>query len=205
RVPDLRVVARTSAYQFRDQNRDIQTIGQQLHATHFIEGSVRKAGDRVRITAQLIKVDDATHLWSENYDRQLTDIFQIQEDIARAITASLRMPLGLKPGENLVSNRKIDPESYQQYLHAKALTQNGGRNPTREATALLEQVVAGNPDYAPAWALLGFNYGRAANLGAAEPLDKARRIVDAFVPKAEASVRRAVQLDPNLRDGYATL
>jgi len=80
RIPDLRVVARTSAYQFRSQNRDIQTIGQQLNATHFIEGSVRKAGERVRITAQLIKADDGVHIWTETYDRQLTDIFAIQEE-----------------------------------------------------------------------------------------------------------------------------
>ena len=98
KVPDLRVVARTSAFQFKGQNRDIQSIGQQLHATHLIEGSVRKAGNRVRITAQLIKADDGTHIWAENYDRELTDVFAIQEDIARAITTSLRMPLGLKPG-----------------------------------------------------------------------------------------------------------
>src|SRR6185295_11872896 len=75
----------------------------------------------VRITVQLIKADDGTHIWADDYDRQLTDIFAIQEDIARAITASLRMPLGLKPGENLVNNRTIDAESYQQYLRAKAL------------------------------------------------------------------------------------
>ena len=126
KVPDLRVVARTSAFQFKAQNRDIQSIGQQLHATHFIEGSVRKAGDRVRITAQLIKADDGTHIWAENYDRELTDIFAIQEDIARAITTSLRMPLGLKPGENLVNNRSIDTDSYQDYLRARALVRVRG-------------------------------------------------------------------------------
>src|SRR4029077_1085500 len=113
KVPDLRVVARTSAFQFKAQNRDIQGIGQQLHATHLIEGSVRKAGTRVRITVQLIKADDGTHIWSEDYNRELTDIFAIQEDIARAITTSLRMPLGLKPGENLVNNRAIGSEDYQ--------------------------------------------------------------------------------------------
>src|SRR5258705_9504634 len=146
-LPDLRIVARTSASQFKAQNRDIQNIGQQLHATHFIEGSVRKAGDRVRITAQLIKADDGSHIWAENYDGEWTDVFAIQEEIGRAIAVALRMPLGLKPGENLVANRKIDPESYQQYLRAKALNQAGGRAAYIEATALLEQVVARNPDY----------------------------------------------------------
>src|SRR5205085_8245193 len=95
-------------------------IGQQLHATHLIEGSVRKAGNRVRITAQLIKADDGTHIWAENYDRDLTDIFAIQEDIARAITISLHMTLGLKPGENLVNNRGIDPAAYTEYLRIRA-------------------------------------------------------------------------------------
>src|SRR5437588_224329 len=93
KVPDLRVVARTSAFRFKGDNRDISDIGQQLHATHLIEGSVRKAGNRVRITAQLIKADDGTHIWAEDYDRELTDVFAVQEDIARSITSSLRVPL----------------------------------------------------------------------------------------------------------------
>jgi len=121
KIPDLRVVARTSAFEFKGKNVNIKTMGEQLAATHLIEGSVRKADDRLRVTVQLIKAEDGTHVWAENYDRQLTDIFVIQEDIARALAASLRMPLGLKPGENLVNNRKIDPDSYQDFLRAKAL------------------------------------------------------------------------------------
>ena len=119
KVPDLRVVARTSAFEFKGKNIEVDKIGQQLHATHLIEGSVRKAGNRVRVTAQLIKADDGTHIWAENYDRDLTDVFAIQEDIARAITASLHMTLNLKPGENLANNRNIDPAGYQQFLHAR--------------------------------------------------------------------------------------
>ena len=121
KVPDLRVVARTSAFQFKAQNRDIQSIGQQLHATHFIEGSVRKAGDRVRITAQLIKsrrrhasvggkLRPRTHRRlrhpGRNRDRH-------RDSIAHAAR--------LEPGRALVSNRTIDAESYQQYLRAKPL------------------------------------------------------------------------------------
>src|SRR5262249_55236284 len=127
KIRDLRVVGRTSAFQFKGQNQDLRTIGQQLHATHLIEGSVRKAGDRVRISVQLIKADDGTHIWTEDYDRNLTDIFAIQEDIAQAIAASLRVSLGLSLGQNLVNNRKIDPETYyQQYLHANALLNGRG-------------------------------------------------------------------------------
>ena len=105
----------------RARTATLRASAKRLHATHLIEGSVRKAGNRVRITAQLIKADDGTHIWAEDYDRELTDIFAIQEDIARAITASLRMPLGLKPGENLVNNRNIDPDLYDQLLRARGL------------------------------------------------------------------------------------
>jgi adenylate cyclase len=159
KVPDLRVVARTSAFEFKGKNVDIGKIGEQLHATHLIEGSVRKAGNRLRITAQLIKADDGTHIWAEDYDRDLTDIFAVQEDIARAITASLRMPLGLKPGENLVNNRKIDPIPYTNYLRARALLEGReGAEAFSKAASLLQDVIARNPDYAPAWADLAHAY-----------------------------------------------
>src|SRR4029077_2746295 len=75
KVPDLRVVGRTSAFQYKGQNQDLRAIGQSLNATHLIEGSVRKAGNRLRITAQLIKADDGTHIWADDYDRELTDVF----------------------------------------------------------------------------------------------------------------------------------
>ncbi len=108
-VPDLKVVARTSAFQFKGEKNDMRAVGQALNATHLVEGSVRKEGDRVRITAQLIEAGNGTHLWSENYDRQLSDIFATQEEIARTIVGSLMAPLGLAPGERLVSNRTHRP------------------------------------------------------------------------------------------------
>jgi len=120
KVSGLNVIARTSAFQFKGANQDMRAIGQALGASHLIEGSVRRDGNQVRITAQLIKANDATHLWTENYDRELKNVFTIQEDIATAIAASLRVPLGLKEGQSLVSNRAIDPDLYQAYLRAKA-------------------------------------------------------------------------------------
>ena len=194
RIPDLRVVARTSAYQFRSQNRDIQTIGQQLNATHFIEGSVRMAGERVRITAQLIKANDGVHVWTETYDRQLTDIFAIQEEIGRAIAGALRMPLGLKPGENLVNNRAIDPDSYGQFLRAKALLRVGARG-APDAIAILEPLVARSPNYAPAWEELGLSY---FFMTLAAPAQRAT-----YIAKMEAASDRAVALDPNSGVGRA--
>src|SRR6266566_1791767 len=158
KVPNLRMVGRTSAFQFKGQNKDLRAIGQSLGATYLIEGSVRKAGERVRVTAQLVKANDGIGLWTDNYDRDLKDIFATQEDIASAIAGALRVPLGLKPGDTLVRNRTSDVESYDQYLRAKALVRARGLKPLTDAAALLEQVVARDPNYAPAWALLAEAY-----------------------------------------------
>jgi TolB-like protein len=122
KIPDLRVVARTSAFQFKGEKKDMRAIAQALNATHLIEGSVRKAGERVRITVQLIRADDGTNMWSENYDRELIDVFAIQEEIGRAIATSFNMRLGLAPGENLVSNRTQNLGTYQDFLKGKAKT-----------------------------------------------------------------------------------
>jgi adenylate cyclase len=208
KVPDLRVVGRTSAFQFKGEKKDLRAIGQALNATHLIEGSVRKDGNQLRITAQLIKAEDGTHVWTENYDRELKGVFAVQEEIASAIAGALRMPLGLKPGENLVNNRSIEPESYQQYLRAKALVRARGQKPLSDAAALLEQVVARDPNFAPAWAQLGLAYGLTPNYDPAwdsGSVDEFRRVVDASLTRAEAAARRAIQLDTNLADGYLSL
>src|SRR5205807_5967666 len=105
KIPDLRVMARESAFQFKGEKKDARSVGQALGATHLLEGSVRREGDRVRISAQLVQASNGVSVWSENYDRQLTGVFAIQEDIATAIAGALRMPLGLKQGEQLISNR----------------------------------------------------------------------------------------------------
>ena len=207
-VSDLKVVARTSAFQFKGEKNDMRAVGQALNATHLIEGSVRKDGNQVRISAQLIEAGSGTHLWSENYDRQLSDIFATQEEIARTIVGSLMAPLGLAPGERLVANRTEDVESYQQYLRARALVRARGLKPLSDAVALLEQVVAGDSNYAPAWALLALAHGL---MPAAHPafltgsVDEARRLVDASLPRAEAAARRAIQLDAKSADGYVSL
>jgi TolB-like protein/tetratricopeptide (TPR) repeat protein len=213
RIPDLRVVARGSASQFKGERRDLRAVGQALGATHLIEGSVRKAGTRVRITAQLVKADDGVNAWVNTYDRELTDVFAIQEEIATAIAGALRMPLGLRPGERLVSNRNIDPESYQQYLGARAIIRTivnqGGpaRAAERRIAAIetLEQVVARYPGYAPAWAQLALGYYRRFNIGLGRGTEERRRAKDEFLPKAEAAARRAIESDADLADGYSTL
>jgi TolB-like protein/Tfp pilus assembly protein PilF len=209
KVRDLRVVGRSSAFQFKGQNRDLRAIGEALSARYLIDGSVRKAGTRVRITAQLIEAANGVNVWTENYDRELTDIFAIQEDIATAIAGALRVPLGLGQGESLVSNQKIDSESYEQYLHAKTVVRaRTGVGSLTEAAALLEPVVTRNPDYAPAWALLAQAYGLMPAFHPAlarGDTEEARRVVDGSIQKSQAAARRAIQLDAKLADGYVSL
>ena len=145
KVSGLNVIGRTSAFQFKGANKDLRAIGQALGANHLIEGSVRKAGDKVRIFAQLINADDGTHLWSENYNREIKDVFAVQEEIATAIASALRVPLGLKAGQSLVAHRTADTESYQDYLRAKTLVRMRGWQPLSDAATLLEKVVAEEP------------------------------------------------------------
>jgi TolB-like protein len=208
KVPGLRVVARTSAFEFKGKNVDIEKIAAQLHATHLIEGSVRKDGNQVRITAQLIKADDGTHLWTESYDRELKAVFAVQEEIATAIAASLRVPLGLKEGQSLIANRTTDTDSYQDYLRAKSLVHIRALKPMTDAAALLERVVARDLNYAPAWALLAQAYDLVPTYSPAREngaYDELSSIAGTFVPKAQAAAQRAIQLDPNLADAYSSL
>jgi TolB-like protein len=211
KIPDLRVVARASAFQFKGQNRDIQAISQALNARYVIDGSVRKAGTRVRIAAQLIQADNGLNVWAESFDRELTDVFAIQEDIAQAIAGALRVPLGLQQGQTLVSNRTNDIESYQQYLRAKALVRargTTGLSSLTSAVTLLGQVVARDSNFAPAWALLAYAHAltpgfHPASLNGA--VNEFRRIVDDSRVSAETAARKAIDLDPNQADGYVAL
>jgi TolB-like protein/Flp pilus assembly protein TadD len=212
KVAGLNVVARTSAFQFKGENRDVQSIAQTLHVTHIIEGSVRKDGNEVRITAQLIRADNGTHLWTESYNRELKGVFAMQEEIATAIASALRVPLGLKDGQSLVSNRTTDTDSYQDYLRANALVRTRGPlepgGPLSAAAKLLEQVVARDPNYAPAWGLLGQAYSLAPIFTAASAngsTNEFRLIATESYSKAEAAAQQAIRLDPNTVDGYKVL
>ena len=204
-VPDLKVVARTSAFQFKGEKNDMRAVGQALNATHLIEGSVRKDGNRVRISAQLIEAGSGTHLWSENYDRQLSDIFATQEEIARTVVGSLMAPLGLAPGERLVANRTDDVDSYQQYLRARALVR---ARAIADAIKLLESVVTRDPGFAPAWALLAEAYSYLPNYSPAirsGSFEEAGLVVQSALGEGEKAAREAIRLDPRRPGGYVVL
>jgi TolB-like protein/DNA-binding winged helix-turn-helix (wHTH) protein len=209
KISNLLVVGRTSAFAFKGKNEDLSAIGLALHATYLMEGSVRKAGDRVRISAQLINAATGNQVWSESYDRNLPDIFAVQEDVAKAIAAALRVPLGLNQGEALVSNRDIDPASYEDYLRAAALVRKRDAGTRLNAPiALLEGVVARQPNYAPALALLANAYSVAPQYDPAYQkgtVEELRRVAAELLAKAESAARRAIKLDPRNADAYVAL
>src|SRR5947209_4780806 len=113
KVPNLRVAARTSTFAFKGKNEDVSTIAQKLHVATVLEGSVRKAGDQIRITTQLVNASDGYHLWSETYDRKVTDVFAVQDEIAGAVVSALKLKLLHSPTSE---ERRTVPEAYTQYL-----------------------------------------------------------------------------------------
>ncbi len=152
-VRGLRVPSRTSSFAFKGQNVELGVIGKALGVNHVLEGSVRKSGDRIRVTAQLIDVKTDAHIWSETYDRQMADIFEIQDDIAARIVAALRASLG---GQGVLPERQQPTENLQAYdLYLQGLKLFGQRGDgLGAAVGLLEQAVALDPDFAAAWATL---------------------------------------------------
>ncbi len=154
KIPELRVTSRSSTFAFKGEKIDIPAVAEKLGVAHILEGSVRKAGNRVRITAQLIEAQSDTHLWSETYDRSLDDIFAIQDEIAAAVVAQLKIALLGAPQ----ADRMINPEAYTLNLKARHFAlQRGAENIKKSEEALL-QAIELEPGYAEAWASLAFSY-----------------------------------------------
>ena len=153
-VEGLHVAGRTSSFSFKGKNEDLRSIGQSLGVSAVLEGSVRKSGDRVRITAQMIKVADGFHLWSQNYDRQLTDVFAVQDEIARSVVTATKMKLmGVKAAVP-AGRRATNPEAYAQFLLGRQFLNRGTAEDYRRSVEALERAIALEPDYAPAHAEL---------------------------------------------------
>jgi TolB-like protein/Tfp pilus assembly protein PilF len=153
-IPELNVAARTSSFSFKDKDLGIPEIASELKVAHVLEGSVRKHGNQLRITAQLIRADNGYHLWSETYDRQLDNVFQIQEDIAIAVTDALRITL---LGE-VPRVRKTDPEAYRLFLEGQYLKRQISPDSLNRAVEAFKQAVEIDPAYVPAWAELADTY-----------------------------------------------
>jgi TolB-like protein len=173
KVSGLKVAGRTSSFAFKGKNEDLNAIGQVLRVNHILEGSVRKSGTRVRITAQLIKVDDGFHMWSETYDREITDIFAIQDEISAAILKQLKTQL--LGGQQLLTTQ-ADTRAFDLYLLAKQRIYDRTEASLKMAVKLLEEAITLDAAYAPAFAQLGIanmflsdhNYGTVPHLQASE-------------------------------------
>ena len=156
KVETLRVAARTSSFFFKGKDADLETIAEKLGVAHVLEGSVRKAGDRLRITAQLIKVDDGFHLWSESYDRELTDIFAVQDEIANAVVDALKIELGVTAGSTLVDIGTTNREAYDWYLRGKDALVTGSLEGFQRGVGYFNRAIELDPDYVDAYAYLAF-------------------------------------------------
>jgi TolB-like protein/Flp pilus assembly protein TadD len=195
-VPQLRVIARTSSFSFKGKEVDVGTIAKALSVANVLEGSVRKSGDTLRITAQLIRTADSSHLWSETYDRQLTDVFKVQDEIAGAVVAQLKIKL--LPAQQVTNPHRTDnTEAYNQYLLGNQIFQRGTAEAFRLALETFRKAIALDPGYAPAYAGLSFAEAYAN--------DYATSLEESAAGKRRASkaADKAIALAPDLADGYS--
>ena len=193
KIPQLQVTARTSSFSFKGKEVAIPEIARTLHVAHVLEGSVRKAGNSVRITAQLIKAGTDTHLWSQTYDRKLDDIFAIQDEIAADVVKQLKVTLlGAAP-----KARTTDPEAYALYLQAVQLGRQFTAEAFQQSDALYRKALAIDPRYVPAW------YGLARNF-ASETGQGLLPGKEGFAQAREAAVK-ALAIDPDYAPAHAQL
>jgi TolB-like protein/Tfp pilus assembly protein PilF len=192
-IPNLKVAARRSAFQFKGNDLDLRKIGQILGVAHILEGSLQKAGDQVRINVQLIDVKDGLQAWSEKYDRKLDNVFAVEDEIAKAIASRLRVQLTGGAGQPLVTDSTNNPQAHELYL--RGLTLLAARGPgLREAQDLFQQAVKLDAGYAQAWGALAITEFLLPSYG----LDS----FDAALPRAESAAQRALSLDSNTASAY---
>jgi serine/threonine-protein kinase len=194
-VPGLKVTARTSAFAFRGREQDIRKIAEALNVRAILEGSVRRAGSRIRVTAQLIDAHDGYHLWSERYDREMIDVFAIQDEIAQAITTALQVKLSVRHAA--FRHHKPDLAAYEAYLKARHHIDKLTPQSLQRAKEYLEEAIALDPKFALAHIEHG-NYFLNRALSGLLPAHEA-------MPLARASGQRAMDLDPSLPEGHAML
>jgi adenylate cyclase len=193
-LPQLRVIARTSSFSFKDKEVDVATIAKTLNVDHVLEGSVRKSGNTLRITAQLIRASDSSHIWSQTYDRELTDLFKVQDEIASAVVDALKLKL-LPVQRPSGLQRTANADAYQLYLLGKDVEIRGEH---ARAVRVLRQAVAMDPGYANAWAELAIATDELSNTRDS-PADAVQDVKLAF-----AAAERAIALAPGLAQGYAS-
>ena len=203
KVPNLRVPARTSSFSFKDKPATVSEIGRALGVTHILEGSVRKSGDRLRITAQLVRADNGFHLWSQTYDREAGDIFAVQDDIARAVSVQLQSTL--LGTQAAAPQQSTSPEAYTLYLQARHLAANDTRRDLDAALTLYHQALDLDPNYAPAWVGLALCRGRQVAQGSVGEQAPKQDWYGAVHAEIIAAAKRAIALNPAIPEAYVAL
>ncbi len=209
KIKGLRVVARTSSFYFKGKDVPLSEIGSLLNVDTVLDGSVRKSGSRVRISVQLVRVSDSSHLWSETYNRTLDDIFEVQDDIAQSVVKELRTTLLGEAADSNASGeakaevaraakgRATDPEAHRLYLQGRYLIDRHSREDTAKGVEYLKQAVALDPRFALPWAELGLAYWNQADRSWA-PVEEGYR-------QARHAVERALSLEPDLAEAHAVM
>jgi adenylate cyclase len=196
KLPQLKVSSRTSSFVFKGKEVSIPTVVKELGVSTVLEGSVRRAGDHVRITAQLIETDSDSHLWSETYDREMKDVFAIQDDIARSIAEALQVALGPKERRALQNVATTDPQAYDFYLKGRKYLYAFTRRDFLHAISMFERAIALDPRYAMAYA------------GMADAYSMLYRYAEATaqnLQKAEQASQKAIELDPESAEAHTSL
>ena len=193
RVPDLRVIARTSSFAFKDRNEDARKIGAALGAAHLLQGSVQQSGNRVRITAQLVRASDGVNIWSQSYDRELADVFKIQDEVATEVVTALQGALPRADRQRLLAPRTTNLAAYREYLKGNALLRLRRVDELREALQHFEKAIALDPAYA------------AAHVGAANALillETHAGLTPEEEKERERLIARALELDPDSGEAH---
>jgi len=197
KIKDFKVAGRTSSFAFKDKNEDLRVIGEKLGVATILEGSVRKQQDKIRVTAQLVKVDDGYHLWSETYDRQLDDVFAIQDEIATEVVGALKQTLLGEEDQAVIASapRTESTEAYTAYLRGKHVMRVRNEDNLYKALREFRHATEVDPDFAPAWAGVANAYSLLGNYE--------YRAETEVLPLAGDAVDKALLLDPNLAEGWA--
>jgi TolB-like protein/thioredoxin-like negative regulator of GroEL len=193
-VEQLSVMARTSSFAFKDTDKTIAEIAGILGVQAVLEGSVRRSGDRVRITAQLVDATSGYHIWSGSYQRELTDIFQLQDELARAIVQALRVELGVDAAKRLIAEQTQSPEAYNWFMRGRALLDWDSPETLYLGISYFEKAVEADPNYAMAWGYLAYARG----------LSVLWQSFDEASPGAITAYEKALALDPGQSEALAT-
>ena len=197
RLPGLQVVSRTSAFEFKGKAQNVRTIGEQLKVSTVVEGSVRKIGDRIRVSTQLTNVNDGVVLWSERFDCNMTDIFQVQDEMARSIADLLKVELGSKAGSGLVKRYTDNFEAYDLYLRGRFQWNKRTPEGFQKALEYFQRALELDPNYAPALAGIADYHVAVASWGLAPPADT--------WPDARQAAMKALQADDSLAEAHASM